>query len=456
MNCPQEIIDQIIEYSVEIKEVERLSLAPEPEHLKGGCEGCDTQTVQWDIFTSCEYNPPSEEKEREDQSYKSFTYPSFSRLHTLRLVSRSWNLGASRILRRYSWCHVNLMTMAEIEQQSPDNVDHIIATRGLSNRFNISSTSPLRPLERWTTIYDLDIHLIREENPEDSEQKNAAEDKMLVKLVNRLTNVQTFSANLKAARPYRRNDYGPDTHNISFFNRAMDTILLGLRSQAFENLVDLRLALISMHDAWKLVTGVPDNVKRQLKHLYVETIKTFLSGPWNDKEPLSEIWSFVESCNNLESLGLHSDSWLNLNTLNWKLGPNSKGLRSLYLNHACVTASSLISLLEAGHSDTEKPVTRRVQFVEVCIHEGDWSTVFDWLMDCPSLEFFDAHEIGYTRFHPSAYLRWGLPPNMRADRKIWSRHSPDISSLKAIMHKLAEKAGGASRYPADLKALSCL
>ncbi|KAI1349069.1 hypothetical protein F5Y01DRAFT_317115 [Xylaria sp. FL0043] len=376
MDCPQEIIDQIIEYSVEFKEVERLSLAPEPEHLKGGCEECDTQTVQWDMFTSCEYSPPSEKKEREDQS---------------------------------------------------------------------------------TTIYDLDIHLIDEENPEDSEQKNAAEDKMLLKLVNRLTNVQTFSANLKAARPYRRNDYGPDTHNISFFNQAMDTILLGLRSQAFENLVDLRLALISMHDAWKLATGVPDNVKQQLKHLYLEAIKTFTSGPWNPNAPLSEIWSFVESCNNLESLGLQCDFWLDLNRLNWKLGPNSKGLRSLYLHRACVTASSLISLLAARHNDTEKPVARRVQFVEVCIDKGDWSTVFDWLMDdCPRLEFFDAHEIGYTRFHPNAYLRWGLPSNMRADRKIWSRHSLDISSIKAVMHKLAEKAGGESRYPADLKALSRL
>ncbi|KAI0811558.1 hypothetical protein GGR55DRAFT_695137 [Xylaria sp. FL0064] len=399
--------------------------------------------------------------------------------------------------------------MAELARQSPDNVDHI-STRNLFNRFAISSISERRPFDigyginclgsglRDNSLYptnlftlacavltfdfrtglrfqDLSIHR-DEEDSDNLEQMITVEDKLLSKLVNSLANVETFSVNFRTAGSYPMG-FGPNCPKISFFNLSMDTLLLGLRSQAFESLVDLLLTPISTHDFWKLATGMPCNVKQQLKHLYIEPIQKVVSGfhptraehssvPSSnppvrnpDKYPEDKFWEFIESCNNLESLAIQSDFWTCLDRLSWKPRPNSKGLRSVYLHRASTNISTLINLLGARHGEIEKPVVRRIQFAWVFIIEdgGDWSTLFNWLMDeCPRLEFFDAHNIDYETRHENAHRLAGTSPYVRGDQKIWSSHSADISSIRTLMHKLAEKAGGESRYPANLKVLSCL
>ncbi|KAI0429730.1 hypothetical protein F5Y09DRAFT_356638 [Xylaria sp. FL1042] len=521
MEYPPEIMDQIVGYLVGAGGIRRFGFGQpgmiEVKNYK--------PTREWDRFISCEYNAPHrsnlQEDPRDNPWDTCFTYPSLRFLYSLRLVSRSWNASASRIMRRYKWFCVDIHEMASLERalqlysRCPNYVDNI-STQNLFNRFTIPLTSLCRLFHRqydidrarhegkdllgiytddpMSTLYPFQREILKYEN------------ELLVKLMDNLTDVRALSVIFPRAQSRSPPSYDPDggvysaqCYKVDWFDIAMDNILFVLRSHAFQHLVDLRLALPGTHDIGRLAAAISDNVKSQLKHLYLEVVDE--TGPggsfehFNEKDAegtrhpredgtltsvgdspyppsnlqaqypnrthQNQVWEFITSCNNLESLGFHCTHYLSLERLNWKPGSNSRGLRDLYLNRVYAKTSTLINLLSARHCETEKSVARRVQFAEVKIYESgeDWSVVFDWLTDnCPRLEFFDARHIGYVRRHkhflPIGDSSWGL--GVYDNKKILSKNSTDIESIKALIQKLVEEAGGAFRYSADLLWLSCL
>lgn len=168
------------------------------------------------------------------------------------------------------------------------------------------------------------------------------ENRLLRNLIDNLSNVETFSVTFDGAESrYKGHLCMADCYDVVSFGIVMDTILHGLGSQAFQHLTDLRLALPGTHDIGKLAAGIPDNVKQQLKHLYLEVVDesgpggslglSFFDGPSNlqaqypNQDYQDEVWAFIASCNNLESLGLHCTHCLSLERLNWKPGPNFRG-----------------------------------------------------------------------------------------------------------------------------------
>ncbi|KAI3333251.1 hypothetical protein F4824DRAFT_513402 [Ustulina deusta] len=493
MDFPLEIIDEIIGYLIEHEPVLELSVVPLYQ------EGT-TRTSQWDQFISCDYSPVSgifvEEEEGQDERSQDemsedgisqdeigqcFTYPWLQHLYSMRLVSRSWNASASRVLRRYWWWPVDLKTTATLERAIqlcagiPATLNDI-STKNLFNRLIIPRISHVRSIEReyfvdqarregkdLLSIYS-DKIVGNVEGLERDDPVRREENRLLRNLIDNLSNVETFSVTFDGAESrYKGHLCMADCYDVVSFGIVMDTILHGLGSQAFQHLTDLRLALPGTHDIGKLAAGIPDNVKQQLKHLYLEVVDesgpggslglSFFDGPSNlqaqypNQDYQDEVWAFIASCNNLESLGLHCTHCLSLERLNWKPGPNFRGLRALYLNRVYASASTLINLLAARDSEVGQPAARRVEFlgVDIVADGGDWGTVFSWLgTNCPELDFFHVYGIGYLEGHESFAER------LDDSCVIWSESGTDGGLLAAIMTDLIIKAGGDSEYPLEI------
>jgi hypothetical protein len=345
------------------------------------------------------------------------------------------------------------------------------------------------------SIYTDKLHdrYIGDAQPDDSREAiihpdKSAENKLLRRLIDNLTEVHAFSVIFPGATSAYDGATHPEAecYDLDSFDMAMGTILHGLRSQAFQHLVDLRLTVPGTHDIGKLAGGMSDDVKLQLKHLWLAVVdKTGPGGCWDyrfelefspeeyedgtltnvedsgyapsnlqaqypNRDYQSEVWGFIQSCRNLESLAVHCTHYLSLDLLNWEPGPKSKGLHALSLARVYAHTSTLINLLAAPPSEAEPSIARRVEFREVKIYPdgGDWSTVCRWLADsCPKLEFFFPYNIGYFSSHPN-FCGNNRPWENTND--IWTTSDEDNKSLVAIMGKLVKKAGGRHNYPADL------
>ncbi|KAI0420101.1 hypothetical protein F5X98DRAFT_52554 [Xylaria grammica] len=522
MHFPLEIIDHIIGYLVEPEPVKELGVWwRERAWRNRGFKtwGCivdrKTRKIElWDQFISCDYNPqPYEAEENGDRAGRCFTYPSLQHLYCLRLVSRIWNASASRILRRYKWWSVDIDRVGSLEEalqlfvRKSDSVDFT----SKNHLFSRLTFPIIRHVRSFIRDYYIDTarrdgkdrHSIytetsdasgmcttrgAEEAERDYRDRSVA-NRLLRDLIYNLTHVESFCFAFEDAESSTDcvESFVAGCYDVALFDMTMDTLLFGLRSPAFQHLVDLRLALPGTHDVGRLAVGIPENVKQQLKHLYLEIVDCtgpggsdeyvhdqgiFLEGiedPFYDgtqtnieesaslpsnmqiqypnRDHQHEVWAFIEACNNLESLSLFCTHYLSLDRLNWTPGPNFRGLRALSLGRVYANASTLIELLAArGHGETDDVAARRVHFEDVKIYRdgGEWATVFSWLAEaCPRLEFFRVWDVGYFSTHPY----FSPPVLIGGTQEIWTESRMDFERLQALLHDLVRKAGGASQYP---------
>ncbi|KAI0538644.1 hypothetical protein GGR58DRAFT_287960 [Xylaria digitata] len=506
MHLPVEMIDNIVDCSIEPKRVSDISVQ--------GSLPKDGRDDPWDVFISCDYNshPYCGDEEDDHRTDRGFAYRSLEHVYNLRLVSATWNSSVIRILRQYGWRPVNFNKTNSLEEvlelckrkpeRKPGSIDNPLKDN-IFNRLLIPTIGGVRSFTRW---YDVNrarvegrdlLGIYKDTMDERTRHYSQASDmsvgnRLVRDLMNNLTCVEAFSVAFEDAHShkdeFRGGTYEADCYDVDLLDMAMDTILYGLRSPAFQHLFDLRLRLPGTRDIGRLAAGIPDNVKRQLKHLYLEVVDEtgpggkFYPLPFGDyagsgnedphqdgaqtsiehsayapsnlqaqypnRDHQNEIWAFIESCNNLESLGLHCTHYLSLDRLNWKPGPKSRGLRALYLNRVYANAQTLINLLTARDcEETRDSVARRVDFTAVRIYRdgGDWSTVFSWLSDaCPRLEFLHAKNLTYFSTHehfcPTCV-------NDMGDREIWTQNFADEATLRDARYDLAKKAGRLSHYP---------
>lgn len=316
----------------------------------------------------------------------------------------------------------------------------------------------------------------------------STEYQLLRKLINNLSRVGAFGVSFPAAKSawIDGDDTPVECYDLVSLDMAMDTIIYGLRSPAFQHLVDLRLTVPGTYDVGRLAASLSNDVKQQLKHLFLKivdssgpggnidyteeqlfdgyygyaledgTLTTFQDSnfaPSNlqirhpNREHQDEVWRFIESCGNLESLALLCTHFLSLDRLKWKPGPRSKGLRALYLDRVYVNSSTITDLLAARASDAKHPAIRRLHLGSVKIYAdgGNWKPVFDWLVDfCPEFEFFYVHNLTYFSTHPR-FSNDFHPDNTFSG--ISTEEYEDNESLVAILEKLEAKAASRSADP---------
>ncbi|KAH8646795.1 hypothetical protein BX600DRAFT_518819 [Xylariales sp. PMI_506] len=327
---------------------------------------------------------------------------------------------------------------------------------------------------RWSTV-TTPMHIDR-----------TSENTLLRKLFDTFTHLRGFSVSFPGAGTSHDGiTQAVGCYDLPSYEMIMDSLVYGLRSAAFQNLVDLSVIVPGTHDVGRLAAALSDGVKSQLKHLWMSIVDK--SGPggspgnryehdvddegyvyqdgtledieesgyipsnlqlkYPNREYQNEVWQFIKSCKTLESLGLKSTHYLDLTRLEWAPGSNSQGLKSLSLERIHTSAAALIALLGARDDEASAPALQRAKFRDVKIYGdgGLWGTVFEWMTkSCPDLEFFQPYNIGYLSPHP--YFSFNNRPYENG-RVIWTEGEADEPTMLRLIRKLVQKAGGPEYYP---------
>uniref|UniRef100_A0A8H7K4G9 F-box domain-containing protein n=1 Tax=Bionectria ochroleuca TaxID=29856 RepID=A0A8H7K4G9_BIOOC len=265
--------------------------------------------------------------------------------------------------------------------------------------------------------------------------------------------------------------------SISFFKKA-------LSSPAFSHLTDLRLHLPCTHNVGQICEGLGQDTHNQILHLeicivdasgvsgqrehlffdnpgdYMELdgdVHIYNSVPYSNmqrefsnQEHQDELWKFVGSCPNLQSLHIVGSNFLDLDRLHWKKAPDSRGLRVLSLERVWVSSSSLEALLLASPSVAQTtPQLRRICLGDVKLHDdgGNWEDIFNSLREgYPELELSYMQQLTYFESHPR-YASLQSPWN--SSWKIQSEEESELRAMYALAEHLAERAGGWDYYPQE-------
>lgn len=255
----------------------------------------------------------------------------------------------------------------------------------------------------------------------------------------------------------------------------LKTIQYGLRSSGFSSLVDLRLEVPTTHDVGTLADALSLDARQRLRHLQIDIVDA--TGPsgsrdymceeynWDgdatgylnsmylpstrqhkfpNRKHQGELFAFVSSCRNLESLGLAATHYLEIEKLDWK---PLRGLKVLSLNRFWAHDWALIKLLSPPPDSPLKPAIVRVNFqdVKLDVESGDWSNVLRFLrLQCPDLEYSHFRQCTYFEEHPNHEHNNRPWENVSM---IWTDSKTDSDEHNELAKVLAAKAGGSVYYP---------
>ncbi|KAI1328067.1 hypothetical protein F5Y16DRAFT_164884 [Xylariaceae sp. FL0255] len=504
MHVPQEILDQIVQYLFDYDPVDMMSA--QTSVYTWDLSKHDSGTLDWDLFISCSYDPQSDDGFNEadipllNPGGHAFTYPQFYTLYKVRLVSRAWNAAASRLLAKHIWWLAEMEPASKLERA-------INLASSLTRKLDMGRIAQVRReddlyrdefyedrlefSECRDSEYTLQRQIDREAGLiEDADWSEGHEERQHEQTRRLIDNLQRGEG-LSAAFPLAQSEYcfegftqtgRAHCYDMDILDMALETIAYGLRSPAFQYLTSLRLTVPSTYYIKQLAASMTPSVKEQLKDLYLAvndetgpggseqyfaeydvdgTGERWLDGTLTDvesskyksslvqleypnREHQDSMWDFIRDCKNLEFLGVQCTHYLDLERLKWEPGPNSKGLRGLYLKRVYAKAWTIRRLLKPREAASR---VQRVEFCDVKIYKdgGDWSTVYDCLIShCPKLEFYSSADIGYFFAHPSH-----RPLSTRAEEsaEIWSISKKDIRQHIALMRKMLIQAGINTRYP---------
>lgn len=255
------------------------------------------------------------------------------------------------------------------------------------------------------------------------------------------------------------------------------TIQYGLKSDAFASLSSLDLEVPTTHDVAVLSEALGQNAREKLRHLRLAIVDQtgpsgshdyrteednwdgaltqeaaaesgFYPSNWQLKYPnqqhQDEMFQFVASCRNLESLEIKATQFLDLDMLASRWCQN---LKVLSLARFWTCASSLVKLLSAPFISGQKARIVRVSLHDIKIRAngGDWPVIFKHLREqCPDLEFCHMYQLAYLHGHPS-YEHNNRPWENLND--LWTSDGTDLREKNALLRCLVAKAGGADHYP---------
>ncbi|CAH0033984.1 unnamed protein product [Clonostachys rhizophaga] len=265
--------------------------------------------------------------------------------------------------------------------------------------------------------------------------------------------------------------------SISFFKNA-------LSSPVFSHLTDLRLHLPCTHNVGQTCEGLGQDARNQILHLEICIVDAsgvsgqrehlFLDNPgdymeldgdvhiynsvpysnmqreFSNQQHQDELWEFVGSCPNLQSLHIVGTNFLDLDRLHWKKSPDSRGLRVLSLERVWVSSSSLEALLLPSPSVAHTtPQLRRICLGDVKLHDdgGNWEDIFNNLREgYPELEISSMQQLTYFQSHPRYASLQSPWSNFW---KVESEEESELRAMYALAEHLAERAGGWDYYPQE-------
>ncbi|OLN81215.1 hypothetical protein CCHL11_07367 [Colletotrichum chlorophyti] len=499
MGIPPELVNLIVTQFVEY---EPLQL---PHYAYGRCRDLKA----WNIF--CATSDPGFRVVVKDQKgidYETTLVGCFLRdlisLSKLRLVSRQWNEAVSRLFKKQKWWNVQLDDKQSLGRAvacfSAPNVGLGDPVRNLM----IDGMSDLQTFER-VYYYDDErfegqdveddyivmnsyVDRIQAESwcsmrPEKAElhYDKSEEHTLLRHLFDRLSYVERFTVKFPGAAS--NSNLEAECYDMQGLEETMSSIQYGLRSPALQHLVDLSLEVPSTWHVGELAKTLSSGARDRLTRLrlvivdatgpcgspwYViheqghnDSTTTEISGygyaPGNvqvaypNQENQDSLWDLVASCKNLESLAVEASHYLDLNRLNRKPAPKSRGLRNLSLYRIRTNVSSILKLLSATPGSDLPPAARRVNLEHVKIHSdgGNWEKVFDYLRTrCPNLELFRACQLTYFSEHPRFEYNHRPHENYSV---IWTAQglegNNDEKSVARLYRKMVQKVGKPERYP---------
>ncbi|KAH8885646.1 hypothetical protein GQ53DRAFT_845316 [Thozetella sp. PMI_491] len=483
-------------------------------HFIAPCTYTELRATDWDSFLAraepaviryTEFRPYSRDfciKSYETPFY-TMEIPSLETVLRLRLVSRTWNVAATRLLAIYHWWSVRFDDTHTIERAFlcctgvPNSVAGWVRSLELGEMQKTMKTfyrtHPWKVdkephgdrggeearIAKMAASYS--IGLTGEKLRYDTDMEHA----LLRSLFDQLTGLERLKISAPEAASSqmlpRPVDCYAECYDMQALDEMISTIQYGLSRPGLAHLTDLRLELPSPRDVGRLAEALAPEARGRLQHLHIEIMDS--TGPngrmaefpdpedhiifdedddnlWRSWSPPSnvqesypnracqgQLWALVASCPNLESLGIRATHFLQLDLLDWKPAANAKGLQTLVLNRLWTDVESLLRLFMARPESL-----RRIALGSIKLYAdgGHWADVFRTLhRECTNLDYCDIVSLTYfsqhERFKPPASMYTSA--FMRMKHLVWSKCDEEEEALSALKSWLVEKAGGRERYP---------
>ncbi|TQN66068.1 hypothetical protein CSHISOI_09361, partial [Colletotrichum shisoi] len=310
---------------------------------------------------------------------------------------------------------------------------------------------------------------------------------LLRRLFDKLTNVERLRVAFPGAES--ENELQAQCYDVQGVDEVVATIQYGLRSPALYHLVDLSLSLSSTWHVGQLGSALSQDARDRLCHLQLVIVdETGPSGslsytlgedgndngdmtsvldssyaPSNlqvaypNREYQAELWRFVASCRNLESLAIEATHYLQLEQLDWSPPLGSRGLKNILLRRMWANVSSIRRLLSTSSGSKLSPAVRRLTCdtnrrvvlddVKIYADGGNWEAVFNHLRtNCLDLELLRAEQLTYFSKHPR-YVYNNRPWESFAN--VWTVDNAEVNNDTRYLHMInkmmVQQSGSNSR-----------
>ncbi|TID00169.1 hypothetical protein CH35J_005329 [Colletotrichum higginsianum] len=435
---------------------------------------------------------------------------SFISLLSCRLVSRQWDFSVCRLLQKHQWWNLHLDKNSTFQRAASCIEGEDSGSLKLIRNLCLDEMADLRTFSRIYSYDNEDVSRFEGQDMDDDDillnsyvdQITAVDrrstrtdfelhyDKgeelgLLRRLFDKLTNVERLRVEFPGAES--ENELQAQCYDMQGVEEVVATIQYGLRSPALHHLVDLSLSLPSTWHVGQLGSALSQDARDRLCHLQLVIVdETGPSGslsytlgedgndngdmtsvlessyaPSNvqvaypNREHQAELWRFVASCRNLESLAIEATHYLQLEQLDWSPPLGSRGLKNILMRRMWASASSIRRLLSTSSGSKTRPAVRRVVLDDVKIYAdgGNWEVVFNHLRtNCPDLELVRAEQLSYFSEHPR-YAHNNRPWENFAN--VWTADNAednnDTSYLHMINKMMIQRSGSSGRgYPVFL------
>ncbi|KAJ0165324.1 hypothetical protein CTA2_11629 [Colletotrichum tanaceti] len=435
---------------------------------------------------------------------------SFTSLLKCRSVSRQWDFSVCRLLQKLQWWNLHLDKNNTFQRATSCIEGGSSGSLKLIRNLCLDEMTDLRTFSRIYSYDNEDVSGFEGQEIDDDDillnsyvDQLAAVDRrstrtdfelhydkgeelgLLRRLFDKLTNVERF----RVAFPGAESEHGlqAQCYDMQGVDEVIATVQYGLKSPALHHLVDLSLSLPSTWHVGRLGSALSQDARDRLAHLQLvivdETgpsgsLKYTLGEDGNDngdltsvldsgyapsniqvaypnREHQEELWRFVASCRNLESLAIEATHYLQLEQLNWSPALGSRGLQNVSLRRVWANVPSIRRLLSASSGSKMSPAIRRVVLDDVKIYAdgGNWEVVFKHLRaNCPDLELVRAEQLSYFSEHPR-FAHNNRPWENVAN--VWTadnvEDNDDVTYLHMLHKMLVQRSGSSSRgYPVCL------
>ncbi|KAF2688141.1 hypothetical protein K458DRAFT_175749 [Lentithecium fluviatile CBS 122367] len=393
---------------------------------------------------------------------------SLDALISLRLTCKTLHRSATRAL--LGQCVIPLFSM---RQASLQNMEELVSGEGILSSMTPALNHVLFDLEPDYCDYR---HCFGDIRTEMDRSLFGTFERVFPLVLAKLPIIQTLIVSIWTRCEYSMSEEVAPSLDLAIIAAFRNCLVTALGNTTLEHLTDLRLTLPCAYDFVAVGAALPDDMCARLRRLYLGYVDA--TGPggseqylvWRDsygdgdedvefsnlqklypnEEYINALYSIVNRCPNLNSLGLSATQHLDGDPLSG-IPAAVKGLKDLYLYRVRISHTGLIRLLSSTSSDTSDPpnpiTSAWLEAVE--LKSGTWKDIFEHLLHCSSFSYLCPKDLVYARDELSHQHKLYNSRPWEDSGNIWTRHEPDQQSLRTLIRKLIDKAGGKEKYPGD-------